>query len=335
MSRSFLLLQTVIDSPFHGDSSIFKKEGVIILYPNRLHRGDTVGVIAPAGPPKKQRLYKALPILEEIGLHVKLGQHIDKTYGYLAGTDEQRLSDLHQMIANPEIRGIIFARGGYGTPRLVQHLDYELIQANPKIIWGYSDITYLHTTIRQKTGLITFHGPMLATDMAKDQFNAQSKRMLNQLFEPTVLHYTEDYDSPLTTLARGRATGQLVGGNLSLLVSTLGTPYEIDTKDKLVLIEDIGEVPYKVDSMLNQLTLAGKLADASGVIIGDFKDAAPKDGASLTLDDVFKHYLGNFHGPVMRGFKIGHCLPHFAVPLGTEATLDTEKKQLTIMPGVQ
>lgn len=293
-----------------------------------------MGVIAPAGPPNKRHLLKALPILENLGLHVKLGQHIDATYGYLAGTDEQRLSDLHEMIANPQIRGIIFARGGYGTPRLVQHLDYDLIQANPKIIWGYSDITYLHTTIRQKTGLITFHGPMLATDMAKDRFDDQSKCMLKQLFEPTVLHYTEDY-SPLTTLVRGRATGPLVGGNLSLLVSTLGTPYEIDTKDKLILIEDVGEVPYKVDSMLNQLTQAGKLAEASGVVIGDFKDATPKNQASLTLDDVFKHYLGNFHGPVMHGFKIGHCLPHFAVPLGTEATLDTEKKQLTIMPGVQ
>ncbi|MFC2948891.1 S66 peptidase family protein [Virgibacillus sediminis] len=305
-----------------------------MMYPQRLRKGDMVGVIAPASPVKRRRLDKGLKFLEELGLQVKLGKHVDMVYGYLAGEDSARLADFHDMVKDPDIKAIIFARGGYGTPRIASAVDYQLIRENPKIIWGYSDITYLHTAIRQKTGLVTFHGPMVASDMAKDDFDDLSRFMFQQLFGPTTLIYSEKI-SPLQTVAEGEAQGQLTGGNLSLLVSSLGTPFEIDTKGKLLLLEDIGEEPYRVDGMLNQLRLSGKLEEAAGIVVGDFAEAEAKLDTSLTLEEVFEHYLGDLGCPVLSGFRIGHCFPHFSVPLGTTARLSSREKTLVVNPGIQ
>ncbi|MGP4106141.1 S66 peptidase family protein [Virgibacillus sp. L01] len=306
-----------------------------MILPERLYNGDTIGVIAPASPTDMERLKRAIPFFEKMGLHIKLGKHIDDVHGYLAGTDEQRLADFHDMIADKSVKAIIFARGGYGTGRIANAINYELIKQNPKIIWGYSDITYLHTTIRQATGLVTFHGPMLASDIADPDFDALSASLFQQLFKPAKLFYTKDI-SPLQVLVPGEATGTLVGGNLSLLVSTLGTANEIDTSGKLLLLEDIGEEPYRVDAMLNQLKLAGKLTDTAGIIVGDFAKAEPKkEKPSLSLEQVFHDYFAYLKCPVMSGFKIGHCLPHFSVPLGTAAVLSTAKRSLTVEAGVK
>jgi muramoyltetrapeptide carboxypeptidase len=304
-----------------------------MLLPKALKKGDTIGVIAPASPPNMKRLEKAIPFFTNLGLHVKLGKNIEKVHGYLAGTDEERLSDFHDMIRDDDVKAIIFARGGYGTGRFVDSIDYDLIKKHPKIIWGYSDITYLHTAIRQQTGLVTFHGPMLASDIADPDFDDISATSFLQLFEPTALQYNESI-APLDVLVEGEGTGSLVGGNLALITSTLGTTYELDTKGKILLLEDIDEQPYRIDSMLNQLKLAGKLEQAAGIVVGDFANAEPKSEPSLTLEEVFRHYLGDLTCPVMTGFKIGHCFPHFAVPLGVSATLYTTDKTLSIAPGV-
>jgi len=304
-----------------------------MILPERLQQGDTIGIIAPASPPNMEKVKQTIPFFEEMGLDVKLGKYIDHGYGYLAGTDAERLADFHQMIADPNIKAIIFARGGYGTGRLAAQIDYQLIQNNPKIIWGYSDITYLHIAIRQMTELVTFHGPMAESDIAKEDFAALSASMFKQLFQPSNVIYSEKI-SPLQVLVSGEASGQLVGGNLSLIVSTLGTPFEVNTAGKLLLLEDVDEPPYRVDSMLNQLKLAGKLANTAGVIVGDFANAKPKQTPSLTLEQVFQEYLGALHCPVMTGFKIGHCSPNFSVPLGVEATMQTTNKTLHISPGV-
>lgn len=306
-----------------------------MLRPERLHPGDTIGVIAPAGPPNLKSLKRAIPVFEKMGLHVKLGANINKVHGYLAGTDEERLSDFHDMVADPTIKAIIFARGGYGTPRIAPDIDYELVKNNPKIMWGYSDITYLHTAIHQATGLVTFHGPMLASDIGKENFHALSLKQFDQLFEPTTLIYSE-IASPLKVVNHGEAKAPIVGGNLSLLASGIGTPYEIDTRGKLLLIEDVDEVPYKVDGMLNQLKLAGKFSNAAGILIGDFANSEPKtDKPTLTLEQVFHDYFNSLPIPVMSGFKIGHCQPHFAMPLGTKASLSTYDKLVKIEPGVK
>lgn len=305
-----------------------------MMKPERLKKGDRIGIIAPASPLEMEEVWRAVPFFEEMGLQVKLGKHIDNVYGYLAGTDEQRLADFHDMIADKAIKAIFCARGGYGTGRIAGLIDYQLIRQNPKIIWGYSDITYLLTSIRQESGLVTFHGPMPASDIAKESFDEFSISLFQQLFKPAPLFYTEDI-TPLTTIVPGETTGEIVGGNLSLLVSTLGTPHEIDTEGKLLLLEDIGEEPYRVDAMLNQLKLADKLHHTAGVMVGDFAAAEPgKEKSSLSLEQVFHHYLSPLKGPVISGFKIGHCMPNFSLPLGASAELSTSKKTLTIEPGV-
>lgn len=306
-----------------------------MIHPERLHMGDTVGIIAPASPVNLQELRQGMLFFEKMGLHVKLGKQIDQVHGYLAGTDEERLADVHAMFADPSVKAIICARGGYGTGRMAAATDYDLIRGNPKIFWGYSDITYLHTAIRQATGLITFHGPMVASDIAKANFADLSACLFDQLFAPTTLCYNENI-SALQVLVPGEATGELVGGNLSLMVSSLGTPQEITTAGKLLLMEDIGEEPYRVDAMLNQLKLAGKLSEVAGIIIGDFALANPKnEKPSLSMQQVFQHYLGALPCPVMSGFKIGHCTPNFSVPLGAKATLSTVQNSLTVNAGVK
>ncbi|TFB21075.1 LD-carboxypeptidase [Filobacillus milosensis] len=303
--------------------------------PKSLNEGDTVGIIAPASPPNINNLEKALPFLESLGLKVKLAPYVKEVQGYLAGSDQQRLLDLHQMFEDESVDAIFCAGGGYGTGRLASMIDYEFIKKYPKIFWGYSDITYLHTAIRQRTGLVTFHGPMLASDIGKEDFHSISAQSFNQLFEPTTLDYNETI-SPLEVISEGEATGEIVGGNLSLLVSTLGTPFEIDTKDKLLFVEDIDEAPYRIDSFLSQLKHAGKIAEAKGVIIGDFNNCIPKnDRPSWSLEDVFQDYFSSLSMPVIKGFKIGHCQPHFSIPLGTRATLSSTHKTLTVEPGVK
>ncbi|WP_010531597.1 S66 peptidase family protein [Lentibacillus jeotgali] len=305
------------------------------MKPKRLTKGDTIGITAPASPAEVKRVKETIPFFEHLGLRVKLGRTLGLKHGYLAGTDAERLFDFHQMMADDSIKAVFFARGGYGTARIADDIDYQLVRQNPKIIWGYSDITYLHTAIRQRTGLTTFHGPMPASDIADSDFDRLSASMFQQLFEPVTLYYSE-HISLLNVIVPGKANGELVGGNLSLLISSMGTPYEIETYGKLLLIEDIGEEPYRVDSMLNQLKLAGKLNAAAGIVIGDFAEADPPEGkSSLSLEQVFYDYFSGLSCPVMSGFKIGHCFPHFSVPLGETAVINTADKTLTVEAGVR
>lgn len=298
-------------------------------------KGDTIGIVSPAGPIKREELEQGIKIVESLGLHVKLGKHVFDKYGYLAGSDSDRAADLNDMFKDNEVKGIICSRGGYGSGRIVELLDYEVIKQKPKVLLGYSDITYLHTAIRQRTGLITFHGPMVASDMGESDFAKLSYDLLQQFFIPQDVVYTTAI-SPLEAIVHGRATGALVGGNLSLLTSTLGTPDEIDTKGKLLLLEDVSEPPYKIDSMLNQLKLAGKLDQAAGILIGDFTDCEAKEPEkSLSFDQVLVDYLTDLEKPVLKGFRIGHCNPNITVPLGTEATMDTKTKTLQVSAGVR
>jgi muramoyltetrapeptide carboxypeptidase len=304
-----------------------------LLMPNRLHTGDTVGVIAPASPPNQKYLQSGIEFLKESGLRVKVGKSVEKIYGYLAGADQERLDDLHAMFLDSEVKAIFCACGGYGTARLAAKIDYEIIKANPKIFWGYSDITFLHTAIRQETGLITFHGPMLGSDIGKEDTHPLSKEGFQQLFEPTNVDYTDRF-SPLETLVEGVASGEIIGGNLSLLVSTLGTPFEIDTKGKLLFVEDVNEEPRSVDRMLNQLKMAGKLDDVNGIVIGDFCDCTPNRELSLTLEEVINHYVLSANKPALKGFQMGHCNPHVSIPLGVQATLNTHEKRLIVESGI-
>ncbi|WP_187370327.1 S66 peptidase family protein [Bacillus massilioanorexius] len=300
----------------------------------KLKMGDTVGIISPASPCDEESLQKGIVYLEGLGLRVKLGKNVYNQYGYLAGQDEARLADLHNMFADKQVKGIFCSRGGYGTARIAAQIDYQMIARNPKIFWGYSDITFLHTTIRQNSQLVTFHGPMIASDIAKDEWDRMSSFYFEQIFHQEKIVYDEKI-APIDVLVEGSAEGELVGGNLSLLVSTLGTSYELDTKGKILFIEDIDEQPRSVDRLLNQLLMAGKLQDISGFVIGDFHNCKPKQKAkSLTLDQVISHYVQLVNKPTLKGLKIGHCFPNISIPMGTSASINTEKKQLIIDSGL-
>ncbi len=305
------------------------------LRPERLTRGDKAGIIAPASPPDLDHLKKAVPFFEEtLGLELVFGERIESQYGYLAGRDEERANDVMDMFLNPDIKAIFCACGGYGTARIADMLDYEVIKQNPKIFWGYSDITYLHTAIRQRAGLVTFHGPMLASDIGKEEVHSLTKHSFKQLFSGDQLDYPEEFNNELKILVEGKAEGELVGGNLCLITSSLGTKNELDTDGKILFIEDVHEEPRNVDRYLNQLWNAGKLQTIAGLVIGDFSDGEPERKKTLTLEEVLSHYAALIGKPAMSGFRIGHCDPHIAIPLGTSATIDTSSKMLQIESGV-
>lgn len=297
-----------------------------VIKPSPLAPGDTVGVIAPASWPNQEKARKAGEYLNQLGFKVEFGQSLERTHGYLAGTDQERREELHQMFADDKIKGIFCVCGGYGTARIATELDYELIRSNPKIFWGYSDITFLHIAILQQAGLVTFHGPMLSSDLGKDDVHPLTKKRLEQAITSEKFRYTEEI-SPLTTLVEGQARGLLTGGNLSLIISTLGTAFEIDTKGKLFFIEETEEEPYQIDRMLNQLKMAGKFEDAAGVLLCDFNECVPgKRKLTLPLEEIFNDHVASAGKPTLSGFKIGHCSPNIAIPVGIEARIDTNSK---------
>ena len=297
------------------------------LKPRKLVPGDLIGIAAPASWGSRKEGEKAASVLEGLGFRIRLGDAYARQYGYLAGTDEERATELNALFADPEVKAIVCARGGYGTGRIADLLDYAMIRANPKAFWGYSDITFLHLAIGQRTGLVTFHGPMLI-DLGNEEPHPLDIANFKGLLEPALFRYEETF-SPLQAWTPGIAEGAVTGGNLSLLVSTLGTPYEWDTNGKLVLLEDIGEEPYRVDRMLNQLKHAGKFDQAAGFLIGDFKDCIPaKRKESLTLEQVFIDHLLPSGKPCLSGFRIGHCSPHIAIPFGVPMRMDTAAKRV-------
>ena len=254
-----------------------------MIYAQKLQKNDLVGICAPASPVDREILQKGIQFIKGLGLQVVLGKNIYKKNHYLAGTDEQRLEDFNTFLKDDNVKAILFARGGYGTARIAPMINYELIRTHPKIIWGFSDITYLHTAIFQQTGLITFHGPIV-TSIGNEQFDELTANEFNQLFSPSVRTYDESI-SPLQVLVEGEGAGRIVGGNLSLIVSTIGTPYEINVKDKILFIEDTGEKLYKIDSLINQLKQSQKLNELKGIVIGDFKDVfLSEDVESLTFE---------------------------------------------------
>jgi len=300
-----------------------------------LRPGATIGVVAPASPVTPERIEYGLQWLRDHGYRVVTGPHLFAQRGYLAGTDRERASDLLEMFARPEVEAIFCARGGYGTPRLLSLLDYDLIRENPKILLGYSDVTALHLAIQRQTGLVTFHGPMVESDPQVGFVDYNWLGVLRAIAAPSPLGLVENPPAgpALRVIRGGRAQGPLVGGNLSLICATMGTPYEIDTRGKILFLEDVGEAPYRMDRMLNQLLLAGKLQAASGIVIGESVgcEQAPGDRPSLTLYEVLADLLSSLGKPVLYGLAIGHGFYKATLPLGVEAVLDATAGHLEVI----
>lgn len=304
------------------------------MKPKSLKPGDTIGIIAPASHVQPEQREKALQLFSCFGYKIKLGESVCRQYGYLAGSDELRANDINRMFADPEVKAVFCLRGGYGTSRILPLIDYTLIRRNPKIFVGYSDITALHLAIHKKTGLVTFHGPMVA-ELTKEADCLSWSVLFRNLTDPRPAgEYTEPPDMFQYTITGGTAEGPLIGGNLSLLVSTLGTSYEVETRGKILFIEEVGEEPYRVDRMLVHLRSAGKLQAASGIIFTECTDCKPEDPEkSLTIRQVLNELIKPLGIPSYYGLKAGHTRPNLTLPIGVYARMNASEGWLRMMEG--
>jgi muramoyltetrapeptide carboxypeptidase len=293
-----------------------------------LKKGDTIALIAPASTPAaRERITASVKYFEKLGYRVELGKHIENKYGYLAGTDEERLDDLHTMFRRKDVKAIFFIRGGYGSIRLLPFIDYKLIEANPKILVGYSDATSLFAAIYKKTGLQSmFFGPMPGVDIwdGFDHFAEECLwRNLTSKKAYGLLPAKKDEIDAMGKSRRGTAEGRVVGGNLAVFSSILGTPYTPNLSGSILLFEDIGEEPYRIDRFLAQLRAAGAIERAKGIMLGQFSDCGPVKGRpSLTLKQVFKDYFGDVAAPVVTNLPFGHIRRQWTIPYGAKILIE-------------
>ena len=325
--------------------------------PPRLKAGDTIGLVTPATYLTEEQLREAIEQLAQLGFKVRYSPNMLVRKGYLGGTDQQRADDINEFFADESIDGIICGRGGYGSARILPYLNYEAIKTHPKVFVGYSDITAMLYAIYQKTGLVCFHGPMGTSDY--NEFTTQyfkevlmnpssSLTYQNPVLDPVIPLVADggemDTDSsgaisnPLVTLVPGTAEGVLVGGNLSLVASLVGTAYDVDMRGKLVFLEEVGEAPYRIDRMLTQLLLdPTKLPSAAGVVLGVFSDCEAEDESkSLSLAQVLYDRLAGLGIPVVYGLSFGHIKQNATLPVGVRVRLDAGEKTLTLLePAVQ
>ena len=328
--------------PLHSLASSFPVTGLQdVSKPKRLAVGDTIGIVSPAGAIYESEPYEiAIESMQAMGLKVKLGEFVRTRHGHLAGTDEQRATEFNDMWRDPEVDAIICLRGGSGAARILPLLDYEEIKKNPKIFIGYSDITALHLAIYKKTGLVTFHGPLatstwnsFAVDHLKDLlFNAEAVAYSNPTEKGGMLTQTKNR---VRTITPGTATGELLGGNLSVLTNIMGTPYfPTDWQNKILYLEDVGEQIYAVDRMMSQLQLGGVLEQISGFIFGKCSDCDPGGAGgygSLTLEEVLDHYLKPLKIPAFSGSMIGHISDNFTIPNGIQAKMNANDGTFTLL----
>ncbi len=306
-----------------------------ILRASRLRKGDLIGIVSPASTvADPSKIERGVRYLESLGYRVQLGRHLLKVVGYLAGTDEERVEDLHAMFGDRRVKAIMCVRGGYGTPRILHLLDYALIKRHPKIFSGFSDITALHLAIWKKTRLITFHGPMLAVDFADavEPFTEELFwRSVTSPAPPGMIAFPEN-PSPLT-LNPGLAAGRLLGGNLALVISILGTAFQPDFSGSLFFMEDVGEEPYRIDRMLMQLRHGSVLTSVRAVLSGQFTDCAPKDATqpSLSLEEVLNETAGAVHKPFLANLPFGHTGKKMTLPVGLKARLDAGERRLEFL----
>ncbi|MGF1519722.1 MAG: LD-carboxypeptidase [Nodosilinea sp.] len=308
-----------------------------ILLPPRLREGDVVGIVSPAGATyERDRLDLVLDAVTALGFVPQVAPHALARYGYLAGTDAERAADVNAMFADPAVKALLPIRGDWGSARILPHLDYDLIRANPKVVIGFSDISALLLGVYAQTGLVTFHGPHGITAWRAGQ--VEPLRQI--LMEGAALSYSNpllgaDQDrlmrdqGRIQTITPGRATGPLLGGNLSVISGIVGSPYMPDTTGAILFLEDVGEVPYSIDRMLTQLKLAGVLDGLAGFVFGQCTSCGPGAAyGSLTLEDILQDHIRPLGIPAYAGAWIGHVEPIWTLPIGGVVTMDAAAGRL-------
>ena len=308
-----------------------------LIKPKRLKAGDTIGLITPGSFIPDQALEKAVANVKKLGFKVKLGKNIRALRGFNAGTDAQRLEDLHAMFSDADVDGIWCARGGYGCTRILPDIDFDLIRQNPKVFLGYSDITALHNAFLQQCNLVTFHGPVASstmTDYTTRQFKAVLMQPKAKLTIPIARENTQINDELYQnkTVVSGTAQGALIGGNLSLLAAMAGTAFAIDATDKIIFMEDIEEKPYRIDRMLTQLRQSGNLEKAAGFALGVFADCIPEpEDRSLSLLETVEDQLSGLKKPTAYGLSWGHISNQATLPVGIQAQLNADQRILVLL----
>ena len=302
-----------------------------MIFPKKLKKGDRVALVSPASPVPEERLAPAIAAVESYGLVPVVYESCRARRGYLSGSDELRASDLMEAFTDDSIDGIWCIRGGYGAQRLIERLDLEKIAAHPKFFGGYSDITALHVVLNQSCSMVTYHTPMPSTELYKPVDDYTADWVQRMLFGSLTGEAVQPDNMPLEKLTGGSAEGILVGGNLSLVVSSIGTPYEIDTRGKILFMEDVNEEPYRIDGMLQQMAASGKLREAAGIVLGYWTDCTTEHmEKSLTLREVFEDLIVPAGVPAVMNLACGHSLPSNCLPLGARVKLDADRLTLTI-----
>lgn len=290
----------------------------------KLFPGARVAILGPSSYIGDGKLERCVRAAESLGLEPVVYESARASRGYLSGPDALRAGDINAAFADRSIDGIWPTRGGYGANRLLPFLDFDIIGKNPKFFGGFSDITALVTAITQQCGFVTYHCLMAGSD-AFEKNDEYSIGFLRALFFGTKADYANPEGCPRGKINGGRAEGLLCGGNLSLLAASMGTPWEIDTKDKIIFIEEIHERPYRVDAFLTQLRNGGKFEECAGVLLGQFTDCeAEKPEKSLSLDEVFAELIGPSGKPVITGVTCGHCIPSISLPIGARFFMDAD-----------
>jgi len=308
------------------------------LKPPALRPGDTIAFVAPAGPVDPAPLRKYARRLEEAGYKVQIPEGIGRRDGYLAGTDEQRVAELNAALRDPKVRAVFPCRGGYGLTRILDRVDYAALRKDPKVVTGFSDLTALHLAIAREARVVSFHSPMPGVSLGRAEksyaFAASSFRravFADQYSKGEAGYAVEvpaDGPAPVK-LVGGKARGRLLGGNLTLVCSTLGTPYAVEPEGAVLFLEEVNEAPYRVDRSLSQLRLAGVLGKVAGVVAGDFKGKDEKEAKEIGR--VVREYLGRLKVPVVTGFPVGHVAHNATLPHGALVELDADAASLRLL----
>jgi muramoyltetrapeptide carboxypeptidase len=317
----------------------WNEQNKALIKPPRLNNGDKLALVTPGSYITEQEKEDSLDVLYKLGFRVTYSDRLMQKNGYFSATDEERAADLNEMFGRKDVKGIMCARGGYGCARILPFLNYELIRNNPKPLIGFSDVTALHYAIYKKSKLITFHGPVSISTFSKFSVKNFDDVLVNPTFELTLMNSTSNNNyNPygLTVISEGISEGELIGGNLTLAVSLIGTEYDIDYSGKIIFLEEFIEEPYRIDRMLTQMIQAGKFDDAAGIALGVFKlcesdKSNPSFQNSYTLMEVLQDRLGNLGIPVIYGLSFGHVVDKFTLPVGAKAELNSETLELKLL----
>lgn len=300
------------------------------VIPKPLRKGDLIGVAAVSGPVNTSNLEKGIEFFQKLGFRIKFGANIYNQFEYLAGSDKERSDGLNNLISDPNISGIFFARGGYGSMRILREIDYEAIKRRPRILMGMSDLTAVSMAVHHHCSLVTLAGPMLAGQISEVLDRDSEEFMIRALTEPLeCFDMIGKLSSELKILRNGKTKGYLLGGCLSVLVSLLGTPYCPDFTDSVLFLEDVNEPAYKIDRMLTQMKLAGIFGSIQGVIIGHFS-GNESDAPSSVAERIVMEYTEQGQIPVISNYPHGHALPNITLPVGALVEFEASGNQATL-----